>query len=369
MRKIRIVIGKVKKPGIQSAIKSSSNGPVLVLSRVSTENLEKVLNECKNLKDISIEVERNDINRLRKLGIALNKDEFNAYFCCDTIDEASPRFLVNNGFRGILVGHEENGAVQVIDYAKYGWIYTKLKMLVKDIDSRLPEKERFKKVYTRLAYMIDYDDQVVEGDPEYKVENRRKSRNLENAVLLNKAVCLGIAETLKQTLSLVGIRSKIVRSMYNNEEKGHAYNLVNIDGIWYNADLTWDYSNIRRGIRPRFCLKSDKDFLKCNILDRPNHRPDKDFSIAQKCYRSLEIYPELEEIPCLVEKINKRVQSRVALLTGKVKRPRFSEKSEDFRKKLRIAVSTQNKQDRGEYVGKHFSSKVIDDDLLDKDNR
>ena len=71
----------------------------------------------------------------------------------------------------------------------------------------------------------------------------------------------------------------------------------------------------------------------------------------------------------MVEKINKRVQSRVALLTGKVKRPRFSEKSEDFRKKLRIALSTQNKQDRGEYVGKHFSSKVIDDDLLDKDNR
>lgn len=271
--------------------------------------------------------------------------------------------------RGVLVGEEENKAARVIDCIKYGFIYTKLKMLVKDISGKLPDVDRFKKVYTRLAYMIDYDEEVVDRSSEYSRENRRPARNMENAVLLNKAVCLGFAETLKQALSLVGIKSRVIKSMYNDEGQGHAYNLVDIDGTWYNADLTWDYQFIRRSIRPKFCLKSDRDFFKCDFLDRPNHRPDLDKNKVPKCNKSLEIYPELEPVQSSVQRLNSRIRKKFSMLY-RGKRLSFPLKGNvEFRRRIRVVISsnTQVINQRGGYVGKHFSGKRNNQNSQKKD--
>lgn len=352
--------------GIDGAIKNK-NGPVIVLSKVPTEGLQEVIEACRNEEGISIEVNFDDIKRLKGLGIVLNRQEFNAFFHCQTINEAPPSFLARNGIRAILVGDSENKTVEIMDGMKYGFIYTKLKSLVRDIGRNLPEAEKFKEVYTRLAYMLDYDGQILERGSQYSKENRKASRNLENAVLLNKAVCLGYAETLKQTLSLLGIKSRVVRSMYNEDGQGHAYNVVRINGEWYNADLTWDYSNIRRGIRPRYCLKSDRDFLKCDVFDRPNHKPGQTRNKIPRCRKSLEIYTELEPTPNLVERLNTRVRKNFRVINGGLRKLAVASKGTEFRRHLKVDPSKGSIQHSEGYEGKHFSGKSISTKSTDKD--
>jgi hypothetical protein len=279
---------------------------VVILSRVPDKILQEVIDICRNRSEISIRIEPEDIKRLDDNKIFLNKQEFNAYYYCQTIAQAHPKILTKHGIKEIIVGAEENPSVEKMGILKYGLIYTKLAMLVKDINRQMPESKKFKIVYTRLANMIDYDVDILDEDSDYAEENLRSSRNLENAVLLNKSVCLGFAETLKQTLSLVGIESKVIHSIVNDDGDQHAYNVVKIDGEWYNVDLTWDYANIRKHIRPKFCLKSDRNFLRCSAIDQQAHTPNEDID-APKCRRTLEIYPEYSSRHEIYRKFKRRV--------------------------------------------------------------
>lgn len=279
---------------------------VVILSRVPDKILQEVIDICRNKSEISIRIEPEDIKRLDDNKIFLNKQEFNAYYYCQTIAQAHPKILTKHGIKEIIVGAKENPSVEKMGILKYGLIYTKLAMLVKDINRSITDRKKFKKVYTRLANMIDYDVDILDEDSDYAERNLRSSRNLENAVLLNKSVCLGFADTLKQTLSLVGIESKIIHSIVNDDGDQHAYNVVKIDGEWYNADLTWDYANIRRHIRPKFCLKSDRDFLRCSAIDQQAHTPNEDID-APKCRKTLEIYPEYDSRHEMYRKFKRKI--------------------------------------------------------------
>lgn len=60
-------------------------------------------------------------------------------------------------------------------------------------------------------------------------------------VLVKKqGICQGYALTNDYLLEQVGIESKIVSSDVLN----HAWNLVEIDGVWYYTDVTWDLPNV-----------------------------------------------------------------------------------------------------------------------------
>ncbi len=346
----------------------NENGPTIVLSKVPTHMLKEVIDLCRNKEWLSLKIELSDITRLEEQGIELNRGEFNAYLNCQTIKEASPSFLAKHGIREILVGANEDPIEERMEYIKYGLIYTRLANLVSDIDMNMPEVERFKAVYTRLARMIDYDEGMEDCDSKYAKDNIKASRNMINAVLLNKTVCLGFAETLKQTLSLVGIEVKIAHSLRNNDDTRHAYNLVKIDGVWYNADLTWDYSSIRRGIRPKYCLKSDRHFIRCDMSIRPNHRPDNKAMKMPRCHESLEIYPELQEIPGFVVRINKKLKRTLQVINGNKKLQTNPATIMDFRKHIRTDEFSKPVQSNSTgQGGKHFSGKSKKTEKSDED--
>lgn len=60
--------------------------------------------------------------------------------------------------------------------------------------------------------------------------------NTVGALLNGKAVCQGYAVAYCQLLEQAGIESAVVSSTANN----HAWNMVKLDGVWYQADCTWD---------------------------------------------------------------------------------------------------------------------------------
>lgn len=56
------------------------------------------------------------------------------------------------------------------------------------------------------------------------------------ALAYGKTVCQGYSLLAYKMFEEAGLQSRIIGSDYMN----HAWNLVNVDGYWYHADLTWD---------------------------------------------------------------------------------------------------------------------------------
>ena len=281
---------------------------IIQLKTVGDKYLEKLIEIAKDAQILFLRIEPEDIPRLAAKHIELNADEFNTYFYCDTIAEAPIDLLESYGIQSILVDARNNPNARKMGIQTYKSIYRQLSTLVSDIPKTLEEKERFKEVYQRLAMYIEYDHEAIEENSAYAVENEDTSRNLENAVLRNKAVCTGFAETLKQTLSLVDVESTIVYSLEDEEGNSHAYNLVKIQGKWYNADLTWDYKRIRRGSIPRFCLKSDKEFIHYGGKNEVMHIPE-DIT-TPKCDTSLEVFGKKEEKKTLLKRLYALVDTK-----------------------------------------------------------
>lgn len=207
--------------------------------------------------------------------------------------------LSNNGIEldSISISSKDNDGFQndPYDIDTYKQIRQKMEELVEGIDLELPEKERFAEVYRRVCSSIVYDEAIVdpktEEEVEWKENNRRDSRNLKNGLLLGKCVCAGYADILRNALSMVGIESEYVggavfekkikladfdesqygtnKEIIRDEENGvvtiggrHAWNKVKLDGQWYNVDPTWDANDIRQGITPTSCLKTDAEIIK-----------------------------------------------------------------------------------------------------------
>jgi len=223
----------------------------------------------------------------------------------ESIAEINDNIIKKLNARCVEINKAENIVSQKLPIEKYKKIRSILEQVVEGIDCQSSEEQKFKVVYTRLAHMLTYDDEAAEDGTQYAEENTYKSRNLENGLLLGKCICVGYAEILKQALSLVEIKSHVIT---NGE---HTWNVIQINGEWYNADLTWDYEYIRNNLPPRFCLKNDKDFInKCETEEghKLYGKP------VYKCEMpSMEIYPELKKniIQYKIKKMVKYIKSNV----------------------------------------------------------
>ncbi len=75
-------------------------------------------------------------------------------------------------------------------------------------------------------------------------------------------VCSGYGLAAYYLLNSAGVKTRIVIGYGGNSEYGnqnHLWNLVCLDGKWYNMDVTWD-DRSSRGKSYKYFLKSDKDF-------------------------------------------------------------------------------------------------------------
>lgn len=132
-------------------------------------------------------------------------------------------------------------------------IKEKIGEIVEDIDPKESQLVKFLKVYKKLGKLIDYD---YDNDGEANV--RDEAHNLKGALIEGRCVCEGYSLALKQVLESLDINCKCI-SGFN-----HVWNQVEIDGAWYNCDLTCDASAIKENRQPDYCLKSDDEFINHN---------------------------------------------------------------------------------------------------------
>jgi isopentenyldiphosphate isomerase len=123
---------------------------------------------------------------------------------------------------------------------------------IKKLESKLGIKKSdstYKKIYTIYEYLAkhisyDYDDTT---DLPYTAYD---------AVINGKAVCQGYATLFYRILLDYGIDNRIIVS------KTHAWNLVKVNGKYYECDLTWDSQGVQSGQKFEYLLKakiSDSD--------------------------------------------------------------------------------------------------------------
>lgn len=211
----------------------------------------------------------------------------------DTIAEVDESIFEKYNISNVIIGRKENSHENVLTISQYRKLREKLEEVVRGIDINESEENRTKEVYTRLANMLTYDYEAAEDDTEYAIANEESSRNLINGLLSGKCLCAGYSEILKQALSLVGIESHYITSKENAEKNTHAYNIIKINGNWYNADLTWDSDDIRNNVRPKYFLKNDKDFRKIAKEKQNLHIQDEE--IYECTSKSLNLYTEYKK--------------------------------------------------------------------------
>lgn len=94
--------------------------------------------------------------------------------------------------------------------------------------------------------------EILEADPEYWLCH--SWMGFANGV---DVVCDGYSEAFQLLMNMAGIPCVHVCAYPEDYGEGHQWNKVQLDGVWYNVDLTWADTN---GNRNAFFLRSDAAF-------------------------------------------------------------------------------------------------------------
>lgn len=130
------------------------------------------------------------------------------------------------------------------------------------------------KILENIDDASDYG--IAKGIYDYLVENvtyNRDAKNGQNILgvfLENECVCNGYASATQFLFSLVGIECIIVTGTAGGES--HAWNVVNLDGKWYNMDVTFGATDSSDGVNYLYMTMTDDI---CYL----GHTADKTFKI------------------------------------------------------------------------------------------
>lgn len=151
----------------------------------------------------------------------------------------------------------------------------KIKSILEELDiSDASDYEKVKAIHDYIINRASYDESL----------QKRTAYNL----LINKsAVCQGYAAAAYRMFTDAGLESKIILGTAGGG--AHVWNIVKVDGKWYNIDLTWDDPETSSGketVSYDYFLKSTKDFS--DHERNPEYKTKefiKEYPIAAKSYK------------------------------------------------------------------------------------
>lgn len=117
-----------------------------------------------------------------------------------------------------------------------------------DIDPNASELDKARQVHDKLCQLVTYDNKVLEmgDDPAAFVDLAHTSYGVLVANSRgdkNTAVCDGYSLAYQYLLTQLGMEAMVVPGKAGSDMNslgGHAWNVVKIDGEWYEVDSTWD---------------------------------------------------------------------------------------------------------------------------------
>ena len=125
----------------------------------------------------------------------------------------------------------------------------------------------------KVFYVHEWLVQNIAYDREHLSDDVQDDHHLRGALLEGTAVCDGYAKTYALTLRRLGITGVLVTS----KDIGHAWNMVELDGNWYQVDCTWD-DPVDGSDQLGYCMHKH---LLCTTEEmNTNHNDDGDDSVA-----------------------------------------------------------------------------------------
>lgn len=130
------------------------------------------------------------------------------------------------------------------------------------------EKELFAIIY---MYAANMNTTVISDNDALKIlqiyvkeenyEQISRIQGLYNMLFGGITTCHSRAFTLSNLCSLFNIESAIINGTHKENGVNHSWNVVKLDGQWYETDLQWDLESILKNDFPlKEFLKSHKDF-------------------------------------------------------------------------------------------------------------
>ncbi|MCR5122925.1 MAG: hypothetical protein K6B74_10960 [Ruminococcus sp.] len=126
------------------------------------------------------------------------------------------------------------------------------------------EIERVRAVYRYLIENVGYDE-VHKNNAHYHLKS-----TAYGALVNKRAVCQGYAVAAYRLFRELGLDCRVITGTASDGDLGeeyHAWNIVRVDGRYYDLDITWDKR-----------LGTDRYFLKCES-DFDSHKRDGQFTV------------------------------------------------------------------------------------------
>lgn len=118
-----------------------------------------------------------------------------------------------------------------------------------DIDTSISEYDTIRQIHDKLIDLVNYNDPVVQ---QISFDNSQDLAHTAYGCLVtdssgnpNYAVCDGYALAFEYLLQQCGINVVFIGGNAGSDEAsagGHAWNVVEMDGSWYEVDCTWNDS-------------------------------------------------------------------------------------------------------------------------------
>lgn len=130
-------------------------------------------------------------------------------------------------------------------------------------------------------YMSNYDkiklfhDHIV-NNTVYDEDNVENSHTAYNLITTGKSICGGYSDIISIYLNMIGVQN------YKITSENHIWNLVNLDGVWYHLDATWDdpvASDGKQYLIHNFFMISTEELLN---LDKVEHNFDTNIYLEAK---------------------------------------------------------------------------------------
>jgi hypothetical protein len=133
---------------------------------------------------------------------------------------------------------------------------------MKDIDLNASEAEIELQIHDKLIDYVSYDRDILSKMIVEDLAHTAYGALVEDSRgFRRKAVCDGYAYAFQYLLSKAGIQSAVVvgKADFGGEdpldEVYHAWNIVKLDGQWYETDCCWDDFELQKSIRDVYVLK------------------------------------------------------------------------------------------------------------------
>lgn len=133
---------------------------------------------------------------------------------------------------------------------------------MKDIDLNGTEAEIELQIHDKLIDYVSYDRDILNKMIVEDLAHTAYGALVEDSRgLRRKAVCDGYAHAFQYLLSKAGIQSAVIvgKADFGGtdplDEVYHAWNIVKLDGQWYETDCCWDDFELQKSIRDVYVLK------------------------------------------------------------------------------------------------------------------